>query len=203
LKGFHLVVLIGAVLLLSGQTAYFIYVKLFHTTSSVLDESIDDEIQEAVSLEELLLLYRSNQEQIIAHEAQLSPDQLSEYPRRDREPYATERKITDAIRDWESKKEQYKKLLFYWLFGSAMMLGGIIVYRRERGWVGTTFIFSGLVLTLWWSSPSINLGGAVLEYQRILNTKLILTTLTAAFVAFIWITWRPSAAEQISSKPHD
>ena len=81
-------------------------------------------------------------------------------------------------------------MIYQWTIGLLLALAGTWVYLKEIKWVGTAFIVAGLAEMIWWCSPSISVGGAISEFERILNIKLILTMATAAVFAVNWWAWQ-------------
>ena len=185
MHGFQYTVLIIVVLFLGVQTAHFTYMKFLYPTSSVLDEQLDDSIRSATSLEDLVQRYEESSARVEEYESGLSPE---EYASRsiDMEPD----RLKAAIRDWERKQEQHTRLLFHWAFGLLLTVAGTAIHMRTTSWVGSALIVAGLAEMIWWSSPAISLGGAVAEFERILNTKIILTLVTSAVFAAVWMLWR-------------
>ncbi len=189
LHGFQYTVLIIVVLFLSVQTAHFTYMKFLYPTSSVLDEQLDDSIRSATSLEDLVQHYEESSARVEEYERTLSPEEKRRVNRR-LEPYESKNKLEAAIRDWERKQKQHVRLLFQWTFGLLLTVAGTAIHLRTTSWVGSALIVAGLAEMIWWSSPGISLGGAVAEFERILNTKIILTLVTSAVFAAVWMLWR-------------
>jgi hypothetical protein len=188
-KGLQYTVLVIALAILSSQTIHYIYMKFFYPTTSVLDTPLDTDIQQAKSLDELVKMYRKSEADVEAFEDQLAPEDRRDSNRWEDEPYKSKNALRSAISDWEEKNEQYRRLLVQWTYGLLIALVGIGAYTRRHHWVGTALVLAGLGEMLWWCSPSIDLGGAQSEFDRLLNTKLILSLVTAAVLALTWRVW--------------
>lgn len=197
MKGLQYTVLVIALAILSSQTIHYVYMKFFYPTTSVLDTPLETTIQQAESLDELVRLYRKSEADVEAYEAQQDPDDRNNPGRWEDEPYKSKNALRSAISDWENKAEQYRRLLVQWTYGLLITLIGVFAYARRHFWIGTALAVAGVGEMLWWCSPSIYLGGAVGEFERLLNTKLVLSLVTAAALALAWRVWtrdRPDAA---------
>jgi len=189
MKGLQYTVLVIALAILSSQTIHYVYMKFFYPTTSVLDTELDTEIREAKSLDELVQRYEEARNAVREHEAGLSPDERRDSGRWDEEPYKTRNGLLAAINDWEQKNEQFRRLLVQWTYGFLVTLVGVGIYSRGHWWLGTALGLAGIAEMIWWCSPSIDLGGALGEFDRLLNTKLILSVVTAAALALAWRVW--------------
>jgi len=195
-KGLQHTVLIFALAILSSQSIHYVYMKFFYPTTSVLDTELDVGIREAKSLDELVAMHEKSEQAVQEYERQLSPEDRKNNNRWDAAPYRSQNEIADAIRDWERKNEQFRRLLVQWTYGLIIAAIGVAAYARGFLWVGTALVVAGMGEMLWWCSPSIRLEGAFGEFDRLLNTKLLLSVLTAAMLAITWRTWsrdRPRA----------
>ena len=189
MKGLQYTVLVIALAILSSQSIHYIYMKFFYPTSSVLDTPLEASIQKAESLDQLVEMYEKSRLEVKEHERQLSPAERQEPHRWDIEPYKSQNELRSAVVDWEHKNEQFRRLLVQWTYGLLVTLVGVGVYSRHGLWVGTALIVAGLGEMLWWCSPSIDVGGALQGFDRLLNTKLILSLVTAMVLAIAWRTW--------------
>jgi hypothetical protein len=192
MKGFQNTVLVIVVAILSSQSIHYVYMKYFYPTTSVLDVQLDQDIKNAKTLDELVVRYRKSKTDVAAYEAQLAPGERGESYRRDIEPYKTNNSLLDAINDWERKDEQYRRLWVQWILGVVVATVGAGLYARRSLWVGTALVFAGIGEMLWWCSPTIELGGAIGEFDRLLNAKIILTAATAIAFAGVWHIWTRS-----------
>ena len=190
MKGFQHTILVMVVLVLSAQLAHFTYMKFFYPTKSVLDTELDTSIKSSTSLDDLLEQFEASEREVKAYESALSPDENRKSFRRDIEPYESNRKLRQSIQDWERKQAQIDRLLYQWTIGLLLSLAGTALYLKKLNWVGTALIVAGLAEMIWWCSPSISVGGAISEFERILNIKLTLTLATVAVFAGNLAAWR-------------
>jgi len=190
MRGFQNTILVLVILVLSAQLAHFNYMKFLFSRHSVLDAEVDKSIKSAPSLQQLLQQLEQNEIKLKQYESKLSQEELHKSPRQDIEPYLSNRKLKSAIRDWERKQDQLNRLIFQWTIGLLISLAGAGLYYRRIAWIGSALIVAGLAEMIWWCSPSIALGGAIDGFERILNVKLILTLVTSATFAGIWVVWQ-------------
>ena len=190
MKGFQYTILVMVVLVLSAQLAHFTYMKFLLPTESVLDTELDTSIKGTTSLDDLLDQFKRSELEVKAYEDSLSPKENRKSYRRDIEPYESHHKLRQAIQNWERKQAQISRLLYQWTIGLLLALVGSGLYLKRINWVGTAFIVAGLAEMIWWCSPAISVGGAISEFERILNIKLILTLATAGVFAGNWAAWR-------------
>ncbi len=187
MRGFQITLFVLAMIVLVSQTTHFVYVKYFYDTASVLDDFAEEKIKQAGTLEELVADYESNFKQVKEYEKGKSDQELSKIRRPQIEPYKTKLKLERAIRDWESKEESIKKLLVQWCIGLAVLAIGCALYLKVASWLAMALITSGLGEMIWWSSPSLNLGGAVTSFESLLNHKLVLSIISLIVVMIIWV----------------
>ena len=190
MKGFQHTILVIVVIVLSAQLAHFTYMKFFYPTRSVLDDQLDTSIKSSTSLEELLLQFKNSEREVKAYEDRLTEKENRKSFRRDMEPYESNRKLRQAIQNWEQKQAQIQRLIYQWAIGLILALAGTGLYLKRFGWIGTAFIVAGLAEMIWWCSPSISVGGAISEFERILNIKLMLTLATMLVFAGNWWGWQ-------------
>jgi hypothetical protein len=196
-KGLQNTILVIVLAILSSQTIHYIYMKFFYPTTSVLDTPLDTTIQEAQSLDELVKMYEKSEADVRAYEKQLGPEDGRDSDRWEDEPYKSRDALRRAIADWEGKNEQFRRLLVQWTYGLLVTLAAVWAYAHRHAWIGMALAVAGLGEMLWWCSPSIELGGALGEFDRLLNARLILSLVTAAAMALTWRVWtreQPAAA---------
>lgn len=186
MKGLKITIFILSVITLSSQSIHYVYMKYFYDTSSVLDEFIDKEIKSSKNIEDLLAKYKKANIKVKEYEKGKSDKELSKINKYNTEPYKTRNKIEKGIRDWESKKEQHTKLLVQWSLGLLVLFAGLFLYAKNKIWQGMAFIIAGIFEMLWWASPSTRLGGAILEFERLLNTKLLFSLATLVILLTVW-----------------
>lgn len=186
MKGLKITILILSVITLSSQSIHYVYMKYFYDTTSVLDEVIDKEIKDSKNLDELLAKHKEINIKVKEFEKRKSEKKLRKINKYNTEPYKTQRKIESGIKDWERKQEQYRKLLVQWTLGLLVLIVGLFLYAKSRLWEGMAFITAGILEMLWWASPSTRLGGSISEFERLLNTKLLLSLITLCIILVIW-----------------
>jgi len=190
MEGFQKTILVLVVLVLSAQLAHFTYVKFLQPTQSVLDDELDESIKGATSLEEIYKEFELSEAEVQEFEDSLSRGEKLSSFRKDIEPFKSNQRLRAAIRDWERKQAQIKRLIFQWSVGMLLALAGMGLYLKRITWIGTALIAAGLAEMIWWCSPSIALGGSVQEFEKILNIKIMLTLATAGVFAANWAAWR-------------
>jgi len=190
MRGFQNTILVLVVLVLGAQLTHFTYMKFLLPRHSVLDAEVDQSIKSAKSLKHLLEQLEQSEKKVKEYENKLSQEDLHKTHRQDIAPYLSNRKLKSAIRDWERKQGQLNRLIFQWTIGLLFSLAGAGLYFKRISWIGSAFIVAGLAEMIWWCSPSIALGGAINEFERILNVKLILSLITMAAFAGIWPLWQ-------------
>ncbi len=198
MKGFQNTILVIVILVLSAQLAHFTYMKFLLPTDSVLDDELDESIKSTTSLDELVKQFERSELEVKAFEESLSPEENRKMYRRDIEPYESNRKLRQAIQNWERKQAQIDRLLYQWTIGLLLALAGTALYLKRLSWIGTALIVAGLAEMIWWCSPAISVGGSISELERILNIKLILTLATVGVFAGNWAAWRRTGQENIS-----
>lgn len=200
MKGLQSTCLILAVLALSTQSVRHFYVKYFEQTASVLDrykEDVQKEIEQADSLDELLAKYdpaktREDQlDNLLKEQEKAKPENereafRNEFRKAREKDYGTASKLRFAIQDWEAKSKEIRELRIFWAFGFGLLVLGGIVYLKSR-WLGMAFVIPGVVEMIWWTSPSFHLAGAVKEFERLLNNKLVFTNVTLLLLLLAWV----------------
>ena len=196
MRGLQITFLILAISILVAQTTHFVYVKFFYDSASALDDYAETKIKKAESLDELVKDYELKLEKVKQYEKGKSDQEISKIRRQKIEPYKTKLKLERAIRDWESKEVSVRKLLVQWCIGLIVLGIGCILFYKSTSWLGMALIGSGLGEMIWWSSPSLNLGGAVSSFETLLNFKLALSVVSLFVVVIIW------SANERRSKNH-
>ena len=186
MKGLKITILILSVITLSSQSIHYVYMKYFYDTSSVLDEFVDKEIKSSKNIEYLLVQYKKANVKVKEYEKGKPDKALSKINKYNTEPYKTKNKIKKGIKDWESKQEQHTKLIVQWTLGLLVLIAGLFLYAKNLLWQGMAFISAGIFEMLWWASPSTRLGGAISEFERLLNTKLLLSLVTLIILLTVW-----------------
>ena len=186
MRGLKITIFVLAMIVLVAQTTHFVYVKYFYDTESTLDDYSETKIKKAESLKELVADYESSLNKVKEYEKDKSDEELSNIRMRQIEPYKTKLKLERAIRDWESKEESTKKLLVQWCIGLIILGVGCALFYKGTSWFAMALVLSGLGEMIWWSSPSLNLGGSVSSFETLLNYKLSLSLISLFVVIAIW-----------------
>jgi hypothetical protein len=186
MRGLQITIFILAMIALVAQTTHFVYVKYFYETASALDDYAETKIKKAESLQELVKDYESSLEKVKDYEKDKSDEDLSNIRMQQIEPYKTKLKLESAITDWESKEQNIKKLWVQWSIGLMVLAIGCVLFYKGIFWFGMALVISGIGEMIWWSSPSLNLGGAVSSFETLLNYKLALSLISLLVVAVIW-----------------
>jgi len=173
-----------AVVSVTGYTVRHIYLKWVEPHSSVLDKydkPITSEIKNAKSLKQLEELYAESHRKVLAADAADTTKAVQPYQRFDKEPYKTETELRNAIEQWESKSQEIFQIRFYWTIGFLLVIVGFGLYKKVNPWLGITALIIGFGEQVYWSSPTF-LGGRGLEYDRLLDNKLVLSLATLALL---------------------
>lgn len=199
--------LLLAMFIFCFQALRLIYIKCFENSTSVLDKyeksDVDEEIERAESLDELLMKYDR------AHARFLELDQQRKgMPEEEREKFTDDHseefqeknKLRLAITDWEDKSREIRVLRVFWILGLLLILGGAALYWRGFRWLGMALMVPGFAEMLWWTSPSFHFGGAVREFDRLMNNRLFFTF---AAIALLVVAWVLSARLQVQDDTRD
>ena len=207
MKKLKIVLFIIGILILTTQTTRHIYVRIHYDKPSVLDkyedEEIDVEIKHSSSLDTLLIQFDNAYHAVIDFEKDKTKEELKKYFKYKDEPYLTKSKYKAAIIDWESKREKNHELIVFWLVGLFFIILGLLLYSKKLDWLGISFIISGFLEMIWWSSPSFYTGGAHVEFLRLLNTKIVFSIITLLILIGIWFLDKKLTTPQQSIKGTD
>jgi len=174
-----------AFIILLTQTVRHAYHSWIEPKDSVLDqfgESIEVEIKNAESLEELLIRYEEIERTKEELESDSTTQNISYYERFDKEPYKSEHLLKLAIKEWEMRSNEIYKIRIYSIFGLIFVILGLIIYKRFNYWLGLALIFTGFAEKIYWTSPSF-FGDNTLEYSRLLVNKFYISLF--AFVLLV------------------
>jgi hypothetical protein len=176
-----------ATIVLCFQVVHFSYLKFFNPHESVLSDYLDKQIQQAKSLEELVAEYEKSLQAIELYEQQRpDADVLTYYQQSSIEPYKTKEKLEAAIGVWEKRSREYQRVWFQWTAGLILFTVGAVLFRMYVSWIPLAIHIAGMAEMIWWSSPTRMAVGAVLEYEKLINAKLLLTIVTLALVMLAW-----------------
>ncbi|MEK6699280.1 MAG: hypothetical protein AABZ10_09590 [Nitrospirota bacterium] len=202
MKALKITVFLLAVLVLTTQFVRHIYVRYLEPRSSVLDTYEQTETKKAIkgaaSLDELVSRYDAAKKRIDEldkqrkkAEANKSKDDRDvlrdKFGEEHKEDYERESDLKAAIQEWEQRSREIYELRVFWLFGFAFFLAGAILLVKGREWPGMAFIVSGIVETIWWTSPSFRFAGSPLEFERLLMNKLVFTVITLGLIIAAWV----------------
>lgn len=202
MKALKTTLFVLAVFTLATQALRHVYVRYLEPRTSVLDAYEQTEttksIQEATSLNELVAHYDAAKKRVDAldEERKRAEENLTKDERdvvRDRfredheKEYERESDLKGAIRDWESKSEKIRELRLFWLFGLGLFAIGAVLYGSKSSWLGLSFLITGAVEMVWWTSPTFTFAGNPIEFDRLLINKLVLTLATLALLVAAWL----------------
>ena len=182
------------------------YVRFVESHQSVLDEydALRTEIKEATSLEALRKRYAEELDKEKAREAQQpsAPGAAgagAPFPGfRAQNPESPVFKLRQAITEWEQTENQIRELWFFWGAGVLCLLLAVVCHWRGAHWLSTCLQAAGFAEMTWWTTPSFTLGGAVQEFSRLLDNKLVFTTVALELLLTFWATGvlRPRATRE-------
>lgn len=202
MKTLKIAVFVLAMLVLTTQAVRHVYVRFIEPRTSVLDKFDQTDTQKAIkaagSLNELLKQYDQARKQTEDLDKQLksleqnkSKDEIDVIRERfkydHKGEYKRESDLKCAVNEWEEKSEEILELRVFWAFGFAMLLIGTLLQMRRSNWLGVSLMISGFVEMVWWSSPSFRFAGSPLEFERLLNNKLVFTLITIAILICWWV----------------
>lgn len=202
MKALKIAVFVLAMLILTTQAVRHIYVRFIEPRTSVFDKYDQTETQKAIksadSLGDLLTRYdqaRKQSEhldkQLKSMEQNKTRDEIEVIRERfqyeHKQEYKRESDLKGAIHDWEEKSKEILELRVFWAFGFAMLFVGALMQIRRAGWLGISLIISGLIEMIWWTCPSFRFAGSPMEFDRLLNNKLIFTLITLAILVCWWV----------------
>ncbi len=173
-----------AVVFVSMYTIRHAYYKWVQQRDSVLDrysETIDDNIKNAKSLDELVNLYDDAKKKVEAYENDKANPEVERFERDMKEPYKSEYMLRNAIADWERRSKEIFEIRFYWIVGFVLLVAGYFLYKKVNSWLGLTIIILGFAEQIYWTSPTW-FGGSGIEYDRLLTNKIIFSFVTLALL---------------------
>jgi len=203
MRTFKIVAMLLTVTLLSVQAVRHIYVAYVEPRTSVLDKFNKTEagkaVEEAKSLEELLVLYAPARKRFDELNQKLKEEKAALSGKEEREVFndkfneqhgkelAEFGTLSRAIEDWEHKNIQVTELRVFWAFGIGLFLVGAVLVAVRREWLGLSLMIPGVIEMLWWTSPSIRFDGCPVEFDRLLFNKIVFTLITLAVVIVAWL----------------
>jgi hypothetical protein len=175
----------------SVRHAYRLWLEPRGSALDKYDQPLKDTIENAGSLEELLGRYDKARKEVDEKRQQRKeaeqPERVQLYSAELTEPYKSERALREAITDWEKKDAEIHELRFYWMVGLALLILGIVSYRKLSRWFGLTLLIAGFSEFIYWTSPTF-FGPGTREYNRLLANKLVFSVASLILLlAVIWI----------------
>lgn len=191
MRNLKITLFIIGMLIVTSQTVRHFYVRAYYDRPSVLDkyedDDIDKEIKHSISLDTLLLNFDRAYNEVIEFEKNKTEEELDKISEYRDEPYVTKSKFRKAIIDWENKEEKIHEVIVFWIVGFFLILIGLFIYYKKYNWLGFSFILTGMIQMIWWSSPSISTSGSHVEFLKFLNIKLILSILSLIIIVSLWL----------------
>lgn len=169
-----------AVVFVSTYSIRHAYYNWIQERESVLDkysDSINEDIKNAKSLEQLVKLYDTAKRKVDEYEKNEANPKIEGYERDIKEPYKSEQMFKDAIKDWEGKTKEIFEIRFYWIVGFVLLIIGYVLYKKVNSWLGLTVIILGFAEQVYWTSPTW-IGSSSIEYDRLLINKFIFSITT-------------------------
>jgi hypothetical protein len=180
MRGLRLTCFVLAFLCLSAQLVRHTYVRWFEHNDTVLNkyDAVDAEIHDATSLADL--------EQRYASALQREKTEDAAGTRRGGHEQPTSVKLRQAITVWEHNENDVREVQYFWVCGLFLVALGLFCYWRSRMLFSITLLIAGVGEMVWWTSPSMTLGGAHQEFTRLLNNKLAFTVLSLGVLLSLW-----------------
>lgn len=156
------------------------YQQWFEPRTSALDvydESVEADIREAKSLDELLARFDAAQETVRDYESDEANPRYDPYERHDIEPYMSERLLREAVVDWERRSKEIGKVRLYWFWGLIFLIAGLALHKWLNAWLGVGALTVAFSEMIYWSSPSY-FGDPSQQFERLLDNKFALAWLS-------------------------
>ena len=193
-----------ALVTLGSQTFRHAYVRWLEPRGSVLDKydtQTEQQIASAKSLDALVALFDAAHTKVLEYEktnpAKDEEDKLHRFTG-DVEPYKSEAKLRDAIKDWEQKSKEIRELWHFWLAGIVALAVGFVVSLKSDRWIAMALVILAFAEMIWATSPTLSsLGGAKPEFDRLLVQKFALSLASLALLLVAWFI----AKRRKSSQP--
>jgi hypothetical protein len=191
-----------ATLILTTQAARHTYVRFIEPRSSVLDTFEDTDTKNLIvgakTLSEIIEEYEPARKKVDKLEKEIklelttkTRDEYLMYEMKRKEDhrqiYDREAELKKAIQEWERRSKEILELRVFWFCGLVFFLAGSKILKKGKGWLGMAFLIPGVVEMIWWTSPSLRLGGSPMEFDRLLNNKLGFTVATLAILIVAWL----------------
>jgi hypothetical protein len=189
-----------AMVSVTTYTIRHIYSQWFASYTSVLDqydEPIKSQIKSATTLKELESLYAQAHRTVLTYDLVDSIKAMQPYKREQLEPYRNQNELKQAIEEWETKSREIFQIRFYWGVGFLLIILGFTLYQKINPWLGIAILIVGFGEMVYWTSPTFF--GSGVEYNRLLNNKVILSIATLALLTvagFITGTLRSDSKQE-------
>ena len=192
-----------AFVILVSQTvrhAYMLWLEPRHSVLDKFDQPLKGDIAQASSLDELVRRYdpiRKQADQARTERAQ-SGKPLPNYEEMNIEPFRSERELRNAIEEWERRSHEIGEIRFYWSIGLFLLLIALFFYKKVNRWAGVALAIVAFAEFEYWTSPTF-FGSGVREYDRLLATKLALTTVSLVLLVVVIWWWGVFREEKTES----
>lgn len=192
MRGLQTTMFVLLLIVLTTQTFRHVYVKWIEPTGSVLDEfrpPVEQDIAQTESLDALKAQYAQAYEARAAYEKSARLSEVDMARRTDQDVYQRERELREAIERVEAQDRTRFQLWFYWLFGVASVLLGLLAYAHVSRWVGCVGMITGFVEMAVWTSPLWRSWGPQNRFDELLVLKLALSIVSMVLLLALWL-WR-------------
>ena len=169
-----------AFVFIAVHSVRLIYMVWLEPTGSVLDkyeDQIETQVKEAKSLDDLTALFDDAHRAVQAYEADSMNPTLEYHERVDTEPYKSEILLRKSIQDWEIQSRKIYQMRVYWTLGFLFLVAGVVLFKKVSQWLGVSALVVAFSEMIYWSSPPY-FSGRLLEYQRLIDNKLVFAFLT-------------------------
>lgn len=187
MKGSSLAAFVIASILLCFMGVHYTYYLLFGPQESVLNDYLEQQIKAAESLDELVAQYEESLQLVKAYESE-RPDMevLTRYQQQSVEPYESKIRLETAINVWEKKAREYQRIWYSWTAGLILFVIGAAGFGIYRSWIPLSVHIAGLSQMIWSVSPTQMIVGALVEHERLLAAKLLLSMFTFILLMAAW-----------------
>jgi hypothetical protein len=114
-----------------------------------------------------------------------------------------ETNLENAIHEWETRSNGIYQLRFYWCFGLALVLAGVVVHKFSP-WPGLILRIIGFSEMIYWTTPSY-LGWGTREADKLFENQLVfsvLALLLLTVVVFVGRTfWNLQSVQKANPSP--
>jgi hypothetical protein len=186
-----------ALILVAFQTYRHAYLLWIVPRESVLSkyDKTEQKIIAAKGLDELVSLYEKAREQEEKEQKTSAPAPAPVEEIKTPDGLVTRmsphkdtpaEQLKKAIETWEDHDKQLHQVHFFWWTGLFTLISGFLGYYLINRWLGMTGIIAAFCEMIWWTSPSLRLREANIEFDRLLLIKFIYAAATYALVLMAW-----------------